>query len=331
MSRPTVRHIAEQLNLSPSTVSRVLNGSPLVAEETRRRIALVAAELGYEKRRIRRHAPRSILVVALFLPRSGDIYHRLFYDPAELLAGISDGFGDVRIQVSVSVNRPRPELFTSKKSGNIDACVFGFTTPSADVRTLLEDRAIPTVLLNRESSQYNYVATDHLAGMRALVARAALRQGTTGPCYISFSPAEAVAALREKAFLEAYHEVGAWPGQPEIVRIDSVEEIDAEFLRARLEHCDTLLCFNDFVAVYAYQVALLAGFSVPKTIGIAGYDDSPVRRLTPQKIDTVSLSAYLLGKEAASWLRRTIIERETEPLQLRLPGKLVAGETLIAE
>lgn len=329
MPKPTVRQIALHLNLSTSTVSRVLNGSQLVAEETRERIESAARKLGYEKRRIRRHAPRSILVIALFLPRSSDVYHRLFYDPAELLAGITEGFGDVRVQISVSVNQPRPELFSSKKSGNIDACVFGFTTPSAEVQRLLDDRGIPTVLLNRESRECNFVATDHLTGMRALLSRAGERPGGAEPCYISFAPAHAVARLREEAFVTACVEVGITSPRSRITRIKTIREIDSDFLNQRRRYYDTVLCFNDFVAVYAYQAAILAGLSVPENLGIAGYDDSPVRRLTPQAIDTVSLSPYSLGQNAAVWLRRTIIDRDTEKLQLRLPGRLIPGETLV--
>jgi DNA-binding LacI/PurR family transcriptional regulator len=76
--KPTVSDIARHLDLSPSTVSRVLTGSQLVKEETRRRIEAAADELGYTRRRIRRHGARSILTIALFIPRSSDVYHRLF-------------------------------------------------------------------------------------------------------------------------------------------------------------------------------------------------------------------------------------------------------------
>ncbi len=331
MRGPTVKDIAQRLNISQSTVSRVLNGSPLVAEETRALIESTAAELGYQKRLIRRHAPRSILVIALFLPRSGDVYHRLFYDPAELLAGISDGFGEIRTQVTVSVNQPEPELFTSKKSGNIDACIFGFTTPTEDVGTLLRSRAIPTVLLNRESDTYGFVTADHFSGINALLERAAQSRRAVKPCYLSFTPAEPVASSREQAFTAACAERGIGTEDRTIIRIDKIEQIDAAMMRTIVKSYNTLLCFNDFVAVYAFQTALAARIVVPDKLGIAGYDDSPVRRLTPQRIDTVTLSPYQLGLEAAQWLREQIIDRSSERIHHHIAGDLVPGETLVAK
>ncbi len=330
MRKPTVSDIAHHLNLSPSTVSRVLNGSQLVRDATRMRIEAAAAELGYEKRTIRRHAPRSILVVALFLPRSSHVYHRLFYDPADLLAGLTDGFGSVRVHIVVSVNRPKPELFSSKKSGNIDACVFGFTRPTDDVRALLEERGIPWVLLNRTDERSNYVATDHRSGMRLLLERVTKYRGDRlRPAYVNFNPAQPIADEREEAFRHACDRAGIAPDDVRILRTDTIEEITVDLLRSTMERCNTVFCFNDFVAVYLYQVALVAGISIPEQLSLAGYDDSPVRCLTPQKVDTVSLSPYRLGSVAGGWLRRHIIERDNEPLQTLIPGDLIPGETLI--
>ena len=227
---PTVNDIADLLGVSPSTVSRVLNKSQLVKSETRERIISAARDLGYYKRQTKRHAPRSILVVALFLPRSPDVYHRLFYDTADLLAGLTDGFQEVRTQISVSVNTPNPDLFASKKSGNIDACVFGFTIPSDAVRSLIQERHIPAVLLNRETEGLSFVSTDHYPGMLLLVKRAAEGRRTLKPCYFSFNPARVVAELREEAFSAACRSEGIEWTEADLFRIDSVDEINKELV-----------------------------------------------------------------------------------------------------
>ena len=45
----TIKTIARALGLSPSTVSRALNGDPMVRAETTRRIAETAGSLGYRR------------------------------------------------------------------------------------------------------------------------------------------------------------------------------------------------------------------------------------------------------------------------------------------
>lgn len=328
MEGPTVNDIARELDISPSTVSRVLNGSPLVKDQTRSLILETATAMGYRKRRIRRHGPRSILVVALFLPRSPAVSHRLFYDPSDLVAGLDDGFGDVRTQIVVSVNQPRPELFAAKKSGNLDACVFGFTTPSAEVVAMLHDRGIPNVRLNREAEDADYVSTDHLTGMQALLKRLSVVRSRPRICYLSFTPAQPVTPLREEAFLAACTREGVAASRADIIPIHDLAQIDAALLREIASRYDTVFCFNDLVAVYAYQVAILAGIRIPEELSLAGYDNSPVRSLAPQPIDTVTLSPYALGHEAGRWLRARIIDRAPGRLQVRIPGQLVPGRTL---
>ena len=183
-------------------------------------------------------------------------------------------------------------------------------------------------LLDRESPKGNFVSTDHSAGMRGLLKRAGGEAGGFALCFISFNPARPVALLREEAFLGACGEMGIPASKSDIIRIDSIDEITRRRIRDIAYRYDALFCFNDFVAVYAYQTALLAGLSIPADLALAGYDDSPIRQLTPQKIDTVSLSPYRLGFEAAGWLRSVIIDRSEDPLRRLIPGELVPGETL---
>jgi len=44
----TIKDIAAQAGVSPSTVSRVCNDNPSISKETRDRVRKVMAELGYE-------------------------------------------------------------------------------------------------------------------------------------------------------------------------------------------------------------------------------------------------------------------------------------------
>lgn len=63
----TIYDIAEALNLSPSTISRALNGSTLVHTQTRSKIEQVANELGYQKNVFtsRPRSPKSYLLGAM--------------------------------------------------------------------------------------------------------------------------------------------------------------------------------------------------------------------------------------------------------------------------
>lgn len=327
--RPTVRDIARRLDLSVSTVSRALNGSRLASEPTRERIMEVAEEMGYHRRRTRRHGKRAILVIALFLPHSDVPYRHLFYDPAELIAGIEGGFDGVRVHVVTSLNEQEPDIFGHKRLGNIDGAVFGFTTPTREVTRRLAGQEIPSVLLNRVSRRLNFVSCDNQKGMQELLGRVISCRETVLPCHVSYSPAQPVARYRERAFLEASRSYGIPAGKEDVFRVQSLEAIDRRMIaEVRRRGYNAVICFNDFVAVYFYQIALAQGLRIPKEVSLTGFDNSPVRQLTPQKIDTIALSPYDLGREAGEWLKRTIIDRSTTGVQRMVTGKYIPGETI---
>lgn len=91
-SRPTMQDIARLASVSPPTVSRVLNGSPLVTEETRERVLAVAREHGYavnrNAQRLRHSRTNTVAVMLDF----GSHHHGAIGDPFvfELLAGVSE-------------------------------------------------------------------------------------------------------------------------------------------------------------------------------------------------------------------------------------------------
>ena len=66
--KATVYSIANELGLSPSTVSRVLNNSSLISDSKRALILSTAERLHYRKRHIKRQGLRAIITIRLFLP-----------------------------------------------------------------------------------------------------------------------------------------------------------------------------------------------------------------------------------------------------------------------
>jgi len=91
---------------------------------------------------------------------------------------------------------------------------------------------------------------------------------------------------------------------------------------------NALFCFNDVVAVYVLQVARQIGIRIPEDLSLTGFDNSPVRQVSVPPLTTINLSTRELGAAAGSWLRRCVIERAEEPLQLEIAGEYIEGLTV---
>lgn len=72
-STPTIRDVAQRANVSPMTVSRVINGSVSVHSDTRARILVAIRELGYNPpEQPREGTRRNAHTIGLILPDIGD-------------------------------------------------------------------------------------------------------------------------------------------------------------------------------------------------------------------------------------------------------------------
>lgn len=329
-NKVTIRDIAEAVGMSASTVSRVLNRSPLVDPKRAEAVRRVAEELGYQPGSKRRQAARTILNIALVLPAGQAGYLHLFYDPAELIRTIQGEFGGTKVNIVTVTDTGWDDLFTHKKMGTLDACILAFLDPPQELLERLAEWRIPGVLLNRIHEHVNYVISDNRGGMQELVGRVLARRGPSATlCYVDFPQIPQVSKERRAGFRAGCREHALSGEQCTEISVSTLGEIDDSFFRRIHEkRIDALLCFNDVIAVYVYQAALHRRIYIPDDMGLTGFDNSPVRSLVDRSIDTMDFRAPELGAVASHWLQRRIIDRVNTPLRRSITPTYVPGDTL---
>ncbi len=324
----TIYDIASKLNISPGTVSRVLNNSTLIGKEKRDLILYTAKEMGYKKRRIKKQVNRVLLNIRLFLPLAEYQYIHLFYDVAELIQGITEGFGNARINIISSINNNDITLFNSKKPGDIDGAIFAFTLPDGEIKKILEEREIPYILINRESPADNYIAVDDTEGMYKLVEKITNRKSDIRICFIGFKQLSLISVQRENAISDALHHKEIEFSSKDVINISSLNEISSALLSSISEKYNTVMCFNDVVAASFYHRSIRDGFGIPNTFSLTGFDNSPVLDILDTRIDTINFSVRNLGKEAGRWLRDWIINRTHGSIRKKISGEYIKGNTI---
>jgi LacI family transcriptional regulator len=321
----TVYQIAEKLEISASTVSRVLNNSSLISGKKSELILKTAEEMGYQKRNVRRPGSRAILNILLFIPYSKEPQYHLFYDSAQLIEGIRTGFGETKINIITELDNGSPTALKNRKVGDIDGAIFAFSDPSLSMVTFLNRRKIPFVLLNREDHRYNFVCLDNSAAMEKLFSLN--ERENLKPFYIGLQGAMKVNEYRKSAFLEQCERRKLT--SYDILEISSFSEINQILLSTiRERQSNWIVCFNDIVAVSFIALALSNGIAIPGDMTVTGSDNSPLRNIYSIKVDTIDLAVKTMGKEAGLWLYRWIIEKKHTPLELLMPPKHIQGNTI---
>ncbi len=328
-SRVTMEEVAQAAGVSRATVSRSLRGSSLIGDEVKRKVARVAKKMGYEPRRQRRHAGRSILTVKLVLPARLSGSAQLFYHFADLVEGLKEGLKPSEVNVIYETNGPGYDPFPFKKGGDVDAVVFAFHVPGEKLLKQVRDRGVACVVLNRQVNGVRSVVSDH-AGAFGLLAGHLADQGVVGHCcFVSYKGIELIEEGRLIGFKEGCQKnVVDFDQRKDVWRAENPEGISKEGLKKRLDKgVTTFVAVNDVAGLILLQQLSVLGVRVPEDVRVTGCDCAPVHEITFPRLTTVDLSVFRLAKEAGRSLQLEVVEKEVVANILVVDGKLLVGET----
>lgn len=146
-NQPTISDVAKLAGVSSATVSRVINGNSLVAEETARRVQAAITDLKYTPRAAARVlASRKTNMIGLLLPEISGA----FFQP--LLRGIEAGARQVGFDLLIHATRePRHENTPHRPLGEHNTDGLLVFTDSLDQAELarLHSLGFPVVLLHQ--------------------------------------------------------------------------------------------------------------------------------------------------------------------------------------
>lgn len=298
-------------------------------EEVKASVERVAGEIGYKKRLIRRHRARVILNVRLLLPSFVDPERALFYDFAQLVDGLKRGLSPCVVNLVCDVNRPDFDPFPHKKGGDIDAFVFAFCEPSVDVLRAIKSRDVPVAVLNRVIEGVACVVSDPVDGMAKVVNHLVAGMGADiRPKFLSLQRMGEVSASRIEGFAAACAAQGIpFDRKADVVEFAGSDEVSRKRMAEIVKGVNVLMCVNDILALVVMAELERLGVKVPTDVAVAGFDASPLRRLSRPLLTTVALPVHDLARFAGVRLQSEIVENEEPTPMLRVAGDLVVGDS----
>jgi len=271
----TSEDIAREAGVSQPTVSRVLNGHPNVAPQTRERVLSAITELNYAPNELARSllSGRTKTIGVVVSDILNPFYPQLVQVLAERLAAA--GYGTTLLwRVG---NRTPDQLLEVLSQRLVDGMVFtAATLSSRGVLDALLPR-FPVVQLNRHipGLACDAVVTDNRAGA-AQVADHLYGLGHVRMALIAGSSDTSTSTEREDGFRTRLEALGVPLSPDRIVAGDYSIESGAERMTALVRGHDpptAVFAANDSMAVGALNAALSEGLRVPADISIVGFDD----------------------------------------------------------
>ncbi len=327
-TRVTIADVARQAGVSIATVSRVINRTAPVAEETEARVRAAIHSLNFVPHTAARSlASHRTNTLGLLLPSiSGE-----FFVP--MLRGIEHAAQEAGYDLLVystqgSGSRSRRPLGEHNTDGLL---VFADSLDEADLVRFYEV-GLPMVLLHQSppnSLDIPCVTFENKSGARKLVDHLIEVHDCRRIVYLAGPPEHEDSYWRESGYRESLSEHGL-PFDPDLVLMGGFSELEAmaatKQLLARGADFDAIFAGDDDSAIGAITALQEAGKQVPGDIAVAGFDDiSVARRFTPP-LTTVHAPIETAGYEAVQQLLQLINIGHATPLTL-LPTELVIRQS----
>lgn len=301
-----MKDIAEDLDVSVVTVSKVLRNQGDISPETRRRVLERAKELNYQPNWVARSlVMKKTYLIGLVLP---DLMHSFF---AEIAKGISRKMRAGSYNTVIAYSEEDPEVEIQEIEGllarRVDGLIIASAQPPGQTRLFkrIEEEKIPYVLIDRQiagvkanfvgvsDEQVGRMATGHL-----------ISQGCQRIAHIR-GPENATGAGRCKGFLEACaaHDLPVPPDWivPGLFNDEGGFQAMQKLLALR-PLPDGVVCYNDPVAAGALKAILNAGFRVPQDIAVIGAGNVHYSDLLRVPLSTVDQNSTAIGGNAADLL-----------------------------
>lgn len=328
--RPTISDVAAAAGVSTATVSRALNGDRWVSDAAARAVAAAVEATGY---RVNQHA-RSLKTqrsgtVAFLL---GSNIDRLFADPnlATLLRVTSGALADADLSMIVLLAETPADAQRAASialSGNVDGVILAHWYHHDDTLTQLVAAQLPIVSSGPPPMNLpgiGSVSAGDFDGARQIVAHLH-EQGRSRIAYIA-GPAD---EDRVDQRLAGYRSAMAADFDESLVMhgdwTRASGERQARHLLERDSAIDAIFAGNDIMARGAIDAAIERGHEIPRTLAVAGFDDSPPATSERPQLTTIQLPVVRGSREMVRLLQAQIAGEA--PAAVTFPGVLVVRET----
>lgn len=333
----TIKDIARELGISPSTVSRALKDHPDISPDTKKAVNELAEKLNYQPNIVALSLRQSKTnTIGVIIP---EIVHFFF---STVISGIEDvaysaGYNVILAQSNESQTREISDikaLFNSRVDGMLMS-VSRETTNFDHIESMLA-KGVPIVFFDRvyDTGQASKIIVDDFTGAKEATLHL-IDQGCKRIAHIEGPPNLEISKQRLEGYKEALKEHNMTFNK-ELVAIcpsGTIEEGKkaTEKLLSLKNPPDAIFATNDPAAMGAMQAIKAKGLKMPTDVALVGFSNWFFSSLMDPPLSSVDQPGFEMGQEAAKLLIRQIEKQEKDDEDITPETKILKTRLIIRE
>ncbi len=309
MSKINIKHLAKELNLSISTVSRALRDSYEISAETKEKVFELAKRLNYQPNP---HASglrgQKTKTIAVVVPEIVNDFFSLVISGIEKITQ-EKGY---HVLIYLTHEDYEREVFfiNTLANGRVDGVLLSRSGENTDTSHLLElnKKGIPLVFFDRvcESLDNVKVSTDNYeSGFTAT--RHLIEAGCKKIAYLQVLKNISIGKMRMNGYLDALKE---HPIQEVPIILECTNDYDENFKHIKKllisEKPDGIFAPVGKLAVICYRVCEKIKLKIPEDLKIISFSNLQTASLLNPSLTTITQPAFDIGEIAAKELFKKI-------------------------
>ncbi len=328
----TIADIAALAGVSKSTVSRALNDSPLISDETKERIREIAREHRFQMNDpARRLSLKQSHVVALvtYAYKADSAVPDTFM--LEIMSGVSAGLHAGAYDLLVIQVAPKDTDWVRQylESGRVDGFVLMAASCTRQHISTLVERKAPFVIWGLPPGKHEFctVGGDSLAGGKTAT-EYLVRRGRSRIAFLGGAASEVEVQDRYKGYEAALREAGREIDPALVAYGDFTAASAATAMGTLLERAgdlDAVFVNSDLMAIAVIDELRARGRRVPEDVAVVGYDDISIARYSDPPLTTIRQNGPLAGRLLAENLIQHL--RTGAVTNVSIPAELVVRKS----
>lgn len=328
----TIKDIANQLGIAPSTVSKGLNNANDISPELRQLVLDTAIEMGYVTKRMKKetHKRLCIFIENMLYEHSDDFGFDIILGFRQ--ATIRDKWDVQIVPMTPQLQALEPYDRYMMQNNYHGGFLVGFALQDPWMKQL-EKTKIPTVLFDnyiKKNPNVAYIGTDSFEGIDIAIDHLT-ELGHKKIALLNGSPNSMVTINRYDAYASSMASHGLTVNENLVAYGYYVEDSAKYHVTDLLKHGATaILCGNDLLAVGVLKECQRLHLRVPQDLSVVGFDNLPIAAQISPTLTTIGQDRIDLGRNsfaALYWL----IEKVPISRSLLRPQLIIRESTSILE
>lgn len=329
MMKVTIKDIAKAAGVAKSTVSKVMNDSPKISEETKSRVREIIKQMNYTPSSIATGLARqssNTIAILIDMSKESEFLNQFFYN---IIGGVESVIGPLKYELTIAnIQHDHAEghfLHRLVLNKRVDGIIANTSVLTPELCAELNRLEFPYISIGEIEAPGIWVDCDNELGGYMLT-RHLLEQGYPSAAFIGGQKDEPLFLRRAAGYKRALGEAGIAVRSDWIINGRAVEEdgyAAAKLLLQGREAPGSIVCMSNFSAYGVLQAARELKIAVPSQLGVATFDEYPLSPYTSPPLTSLDMDTFQLGARAGRLLMDKLDNTPADESGLLLEPELI--------